>query len=139
MTTLRRITAATAALALAGSGVAAAADAPVVSAQKTSSAKFAPMTIPGTGVKKGDRLPRGAQLVYRDVTLEGKQKVARVVIRAPKGKTIRGLAVRDRDQVGFVVTDEGNYVGRRQVASRAYLNGRAPAGEHTGRVYGLVR
>jgi hypothetical protein len=139
MTITRKITVATVALALAGTGVAAAADAPVVGAQKTSPAKIAPLTIPGTGVKKGSRLPSGARLVYRDVTLEGKQKVARVVIRAPKGKTIRGLAVRDRDQVGFVVTDGGNYVGRKQVASRAFLDRRAPAGEHTGRLYGLVR
>jgi hypothetical protein len=139
MTTIRKITAATAALALAGTGVAAAAGAPVVGAQQTSPATTAPLTIPGTGVKKGDRLPSGARLVYRDVALEGNQKVSRVVIRAPKGKTIRGLAVRSGDQVGFVVTDEGNYVGRKQVASRAYLNGRAPAGEHTGRLYGLVR
>lgn len=138
MTITRKLTAATAALALAGSGVAAAADAPIVGAQKTSPAKTAPMTIPGTGVKKGDRLPRGARLIYRDVTLEGKQTAGRVVLRAPAGKTIRGLAVRDRDQVGFVVTDEGNYVGRRQVASRAFVNPRV-AGEQTGRIYGLVR
>ncbi len=141
MSITHKITAATAtaALALAGSGAATAADAPVVGAQKTSSARTAPLTIPGTGVKKGERLPSGARLVYRDVTLEGKQTVSRVVIRAPKGKTIRGLAVRGADQVGFAVTDRGNYVGRKQVASRAYLNGRAPAGEHTGRLYGLVR
>jgi hypothetical protein len=139
MTTIRKITAATATLALAATAVAAAAGAPVVSAQKTSPARTAPLTIPGTGVKKGMRLPSGARLVYRDVTLEGKQKVSRVVICAPKGKTIRGLAVRSGDRVDFLVTDEGNYVGRRQVVSRAYLYGRPPAGEHTGRLYGLVR
>ncbi len=113
--------------------------APVVGPQKTSPAKTAPLTIPGTGVKKGERLPSGARLIYRDVTLEGKQQASRVVLRAPAGKTIRGLAVREGDQVGFVVTDKGNYVGRKQVASRAYSNPRAGAGEHTGRLYGLVR
>lgn len=138
MTITRKITVATAAIALAGAGVAAAADAPIVGAQKTSPAKIAPTTIPGTGVKKGERLPSGARLVYRDVTLEGKQTASRVVLRAPSGKTIRGLAVRDGDQVGFAVTDRGNYVGRRQVATRAYVNPRA-AGEQTGRIYGLVR
>jgi hypothetical protein len=138
MTITRKLTAATAVLALAGSSVAAAADAPIVGAQKTSSAKTAPTTIPGTGVKKGERLPRGARLVYRDVTLEGKQSVKRLVLRAPSGKTIRGLAVRDGDEVGFAVTDKGSYVGRRQVAVRAFVNPRA-AGEQTGRIYGLVR
>jgi hypothetical protein len=138
MTIPRKIAAATAVLALAGSGVAAAADAPIVGAQKTSPAKTAPLTIPGTGVKQGERLPRGARLVYRDVTLEGKQTAPRVVLRAPAGKTIRGLAVREGDQVGFAVTDKGSYVDRRQVATRAFVNPRAD-GEQTGRIYGLVR
>jgi hypothetical protein len=134
----RRITALTAVAAIAATGVAAAADAPVVGKQQTSPATRAPLTIPGTGVKKGDKLPHGARLVYRDVTLEGKQKIGRLVIRAPKGKTIRGLAVREGSDVDFTVTDHGNYVGRRQVASRAYLYSTEP-GEHTGRLYGLVR
>ena len=138
MSITRKITAATAVLALAGSGVAAAADAPVVGAQQTSSATTAPVTIPGTGVKRGERLPSGARIVYRDVTLEGAQTAGRVVLRAPAGTTIRGLAVRQGDQVGFVVTDGGNYVGRKQVASRAYVNRKA-SGEHTGRLYGLVQ
>jgi hypothetical protein len=81
MTITRKIsTAATVAL-LASAGTAAAADAPVVSSQKTLSAKTAPVTVPGTGIKKGQRLPSGARVVYRDVTLEGRQTV-RLSLRA---------------------------------------------------------
>jgi hypothetical protein len=138
MTITHKLAAATAVLAIAGTGVATAADAPVVGAQKTSPVRIAPLTIPGTGVKKGARLPSGALLVYRDVTLAGRQTVSRIVIRAPKGKTIRGLAVREGEVIGFGVTDKGNYVGRKQVASRAYVV-RHAAGEHTGRLWGLVR
>jgi len=55
------------------SGVAVAAEAPVVSSQKTLAAKTAPVTIAGTKVKKGQRLPVGARIIYREVTLEGRQ------------------------------------------------------------------
>lgn len=137
MTIARKLAAATTVAALAASGVAAAADAPVVSSQKTSSAKTAPLTIPGTGVKKGERLPSGARIVYRDVTLEGKQTV-RLSIKAPAGKRIRGLVPREGSNVGFVVTGTGDYAGRTKVTVRAYTNPKA-TGEVTGRIYGLVR
>jgi hypothetical protein len=135
MTVTRKIsTAATVAL-LAGAGTAAAADAPVVSSQKTLSAKTAPVTIPGTGIKRGQRLPHGARVVYRDVTLEGGQKV-RLSLRAPAGKAIRGLAPAGR--VGFAVLDKGDYAGRKRVSVRAYKDPNV-AGEVTGRIYGLAR
>ena len=137
MTTTRKLAVATAALALAGSGVAAAADAPVVGAQHSSTAKTAPVSIPGTGIKKGDRLPNGARIVFRDVTLEGTQ-TAKVTLRAPAGKTIRGLAPKEGLDIGFVVTTKGDYAGRRSVALRAYKNPKA-GGEVTGRIYGLAR
>ena len=137
MTTTRKLTAATAVLALAGAGVAAAADAPVVGSQHSSTAKTAPVTIPGTGLQKGDRLPRGARIVFRDVTLEGRQ-TAKLTLRAPAGKTIRGLAPKEGMDVGFVVTTKADYVGRRSVALRAYKDPKA-GGEVTGRIYGLVR
>jgi hypothetical protein len=127
-------TAATVAL-LAGAGTAAAAEAPVVSSQKTLGAKTAPVTIAGTAVKKGERLPSGARVVYRDVTLEGRQAV-RLSLRAPAGKTIRGLAPVGR--VGFAVVGKGDYVGRTRVTVRAYKD-RNVAGEVTGRIYGLAR
>jgi hypothetical protein len=137
MTISRRITAATAVLAVAGSGVAAAADAPVVGAQHSSSARTAPQTIPGTGVKKGAKLPSGARIIYRDVTLEAKQKV-KLTLTAAAGKRIRGLVPQEGSNVGFVVTDRGSYVGRKKVTVRAYTNPKA-SGELTGRIYGLVR
>jgi hypothetical protein len=135
MTITRKLsTAATVAL-LAAAGTAAAADAPVVSSQKTLGAKTAPVTIPGTGIKKGQRLRSGARVVYRDVTLEGGQ-TARLSLRAPAGKTIRGLAPAGR--VGFAVVDKGDYVGRQRVTVRAFKDPNL-AGEVTGRIYGLAR
>ncbi len=135
MTITRKIsTAATVAL-LASAGTAAAADAPIVSSQKTLSAKTAPVTVPGTGIKTGQRLPKGARIVYRDVTLEGRQTV-RLSLRAPAGKTIRGLAPAGR--VGFAVVDKGDYTGRTKVSVRAFKD-RNVAGEVTGRIYGLAR
>jgi hypothetical protein len=137
MTTTRKLTAATAALALAGAGVAAAGDAPGVGAPHSSTAKTAPVSIPGTGIKKGDRLPKGARIVFRDVTLQGKQ-TAKLTLRAPAGKTIRALAPKEGIDIGFVVTTKGNYAGRKSVALRAYKNPKA-GGEVTGRIYGLAR
>jgi len=135
MTITRKIsTAATVAL-LAASGVAGAADAPVVSSQKTLTTKTAPVTIAGTGIKKGQRLPSGARIIYREVTLEDRQTV-KLTLRAPAGKTIRGLA--PAGHVGFTVTDKGNYVGRKKVGVRAYTH-RNLDHEVIGTIYGLVR
>ena len=133
----RTIAIATAAAVLGSTGVATAADAPVVSAQKVSTAKTAPLTIPGTGVKKGARLPSGARLVYREVTLEGKQKTL-LTIKAPAGKTLRGLVPVEGSHVGFVVVKPVAYAGKRSVQVRAFGDNRV-AGEVTGRIYALVR
>ena len=137
MTTPRKITAATITALLASAGVATAADAPIVSKQHTSTAKRAPMTIPGSGVQRGERLPSGARLVYRDVTLEDGQ-TARFNIKAPGGKRLRGLATKEGQDVGFMVVDRGSYVGKTKVRVRAYANPNAD-GEVEGRIYGLVR
>jgi hypothetical protein len=136
MTITQKLAAATTVALMAASGVAAAADAPVVSAQKTSPARTAPLTIPGTGVKKGAKLPSGARLIYREVTVQGTQK-ATFTLKAPDGKRIRGLVPSSSD-VGFVVVDKGNYAGRKQVKVRAFANPQAD-GESTGRIYGLAR
>jgi hypothetical protein len=135
MTITRRITTAATVALLASAGTAAAAEAPVVSSQQTLSAKTAPVTIAGTGIKKGQRLPSGARVIYRDVTLEGRQTV-RLSLRAPAGKAIRGLAPAGR--VGFTVVDKGDYAGRKQVRVRAFKDPNL-AGEVTGRIYGLAR
>jgi hypothetical protein len=133
----RTIAIATAVAALGSTGVATAADAPVVSAQKSSVAKTAPLTIAGTGIKKGARLPKGARIVYRDVTLEGTQKVL-LTIKAPKGKTLRGLMPTEGSHVGFVVVKPARYSGKRSVQVRAFGDNKVD-GEVTGRIYALVR
>jgi len=131
-------TIATAAIAaLATAGVATAAETAQISSQHTAKSRFAALTIPGTGVKKGARLPSGARIVYRDVTLEKGQE-PKLSIRAPKGKTVRGLAQAEGKKVGFVVLTKGSYAGHKQVQVRAYVDGKA-AGEQTGRIYALVR
>jgi hypothetical protein len=137
MSTHRKITAATITALLAGAGVATAADAPIVSKQHTSTAKRAPMTIPGSGVQRGERLPSGARLVYRDVTLENDQ-TATFNIKAPDGKRLRALATREGQDVGFMVVDRANYAGKTKVQVRAYANPNAD-GEVEGRIYGLAR
>jgi hypothetical protein len=136
MTITRKLAAATSTALLVTAGVAAAAGAPIVSAQHTSTATKAPITIPGTGIQKGERLPSGARLIYRDVTLEGKQKVT-FTLKAPAGKRLRGLVPGSSD-VGFVVVGKGSYAGHTTVKVRSFGNPRT-AGEVTGRIYGLVR
>jgi hypothetical protein len=133
--TTRLAAVATAAGVLAFAGPATAA-APVVSPQKTANVRIAPITIPGTGVHKGDRLPKRARLVYRDVTLDSGQ-TARLTIRAPKGKRLRGLAPAGTD-VGFTVRRPRDYRGHRVVRLKAFTaNGVAdPA---NGRIYALTR
>jgi len=63
MNRMNTIITTTAVAALASAGIATAAQAPAVSAQHTSKARTAPVTIPGTGVKKGARLPRDRKSV----------------------------------------------------------------------------
>lgn len=137
MTTTRKLTVATITAILASAGVATAADAPIVSKQHTSPAKTAPMEIPGTGLQRGDRLPSGARLVYRNVTLED-DKTVRFNIKAPNGKRLRALATKEGQDVGFMVVDRRNYAGKTKVRVRAYANPNAD-GEVQGRIYGLVR
>lgn len=136
MTITRKLTAATTIAVLAAAGVATAAEAPVVSIQHTSPAKTAPVTIPGTGVHKGDRLPAGARLVYRNVTLEGEQTTT-FAIKAPAGKRLRGLAPKN-DDLGFEVVSRPDYGGRAKVRVRAFVSPKAD-GPVDGRIYGLAR
>jgi hypothetical protein len=121
---------------LVGAGAASAATNPVVSKEMTSSLTRAPLTIPGTGVKKGARLPRGDRLVSRTVRLEKGHRV-RFVMRAPKGKTLRGLAP-SGTAIDFNVVRPLHYVGHRAVTVRASVAPAAKAGRHTGRMWALV-
>ena len=132
----RSLLIATTTAAVLASGGAAAADAPIVSAERTHTGT-SPVTVPGTGVKAGATLPKGARLISRDVTLEGTQ-AARVVLRAPTGKTLRGVGMPEGQKVGFQLVGRSSYVGRRQVTLRATVV-RHATGEVTGRVYALAR
>lgn len=126
----RTIATTAAALTLASTGLATAADAPVVTKQQ-SLAGAAPFTIPGTGVHQGDYMGAKGVLVFKDVTLAGKQEV-RLTLRAPKGKTIRGLGTPQGSGVGFAALDR-DYVGKRHVTVRAY-RATTSAKEVTGRI-----
>ena len=137
MSASRIITTTAAVFALAATGVASAADAPVVSDQEFIAGQ-APLTIPGTGVKQGEWMGAKARLLFRDVTLEGKQQV-RLTLRAPKGRTIRGLAIQEGSHVAFTAADV-TYRGKRSVTVSARIAGRfVDDGETTARVYALAR
>ena len=137
MTITRKIAAVTAVAVLAATGLATAADVPVVSPQKTSASRYAPVVIPGTGIKKGERLPRGAKIVYRDITiLPGQEKT--FVLRAPQGKTMRALAERNHRHVGFRVNNRHSYVGRKHISLTVWGERDMPGEQHE-RVYALVR
>lgn len=130
--TLLTTTALTAVTAVAAS----AADAPLVSEQHFVAGK-APLTIPGTGVGNGEYMGAKAQLVFRDVTLEGDQAV-RVTLSARNGREVRGLAVPEGTKIAFRAIDR-RYVGDRKVAVRATVSRRAGDDEVTGRIYALTR
>jgi hypothetical protein len=135
MTAIRTISVAAATAALAVTGVAGAAEAPVVSKQQFI-AGAAPLTIPGTGIQQGEWMGSKARLLYRDVTVEGRQR-ATVILRAPKGLRIRGLAIQGgpTSQLGFVAVTK-SYPGKRQVVVRAWSRDRDEA---TGRIYALAK
>jgi hypothetical protein len=136
MITTRRVAGACLVASLAMSGVAVAAAPPSVSKERTWTGARAPLTIPGTGVKKDARLPHGNRIVFRTVTLAKGQKVD-LTITAPAAKRLRGLAVAENGRVGFTVVSPRNYVGHRSVKVKAFA---APheTGMHSGRIFALV-
>ena len=127
------LTAVTAVLATAG--VAGAAEAPVVSAQQTIHGT-AVVTVPGTGVKQGEWMGSKAHLVYRDATLAQDQRAV-VTLRAPKGKRIRGLAIRENAKIAVRALDR-EYAGKTKVTVHAVLRPDA-GGQATDRVFALVK
>jgi hypothetical protein len=137
MITTRRVAGVCLVASLAMSGVAVAAAAPSVSKERTWTRAKAPLTVPGTGVKKGARLPRGDRIVFRTVTLAQGQKVD-VKITAPAGKRLRGLAVAENGRVEFTVVSPRHYVGHRSVEVRAFATPHT-TGTHSGRIFALVR
>jgi hypothetical protein len=137
MITTRRVAGACLVASLAMSGVAVAAAAPSVSRERTWTGAKAPLTVPGTGVRRGARLPRGDRIVFRQVTLAKGQEVD-LKIAAPAGKRLRGLAVAEDGRVGFTVVSPRHYVGRRSVEVRAFAAPRT-TGTQSGRIVALVR
>jgi hypothetical protein len=129
------VTIAAATTALGATGVATAADAPVVSKQSWI-AGAALADFPGTGLKKGDWIGSKAVMVYRRVTLERGQSV-RLTLRARKGQRIRALgAVQNRKLSVVALTDD--YAGKRSVTVRARVR-RGVDGEVSERIYALSR
>jgi hypothetical protein len=117
--------------ALAGTAVAAA---PTVGPQTTYKGKKAPVSVPGNHLHRGDRIPKGAVLVLREVqttaTSTGKTKI---VLTLPKGKGITGVAVNEGSKAGINV-QKGRYSGHRRVT--VYAIGRKEAGTTTVYAYG---
>lgn len=136
MRTKSIITTTAAIAALASAGVAGAADAPVVSKQQFI-AGAAPLTIPGTGIQKGEYMGAKSQLVFRDVTLEGDQSV-RVALNGRNGRTIHALAVQQGSKISFQPVDR-SYRGNRRLVVEAQLAPNAGDAEATARVYALTR
>lgn len=135
MSVPRTLSLVTTVAALAATGVAGAAEAPVAGPQHVM-AGAAPLTIPGTGIQRGEWMGSQARLLYRDVTLDPGRRT-RVTLRAPKGLRLRGLAVAEGERIAFAVVDR-RYVGRREVTVRAALS-RSASGAHVGRIYALAR
>ena len=116
-----------------------AAQSPTVSAQRAWTGATAPVTVPGTGLKKGATIPKGARLVYRNVSLSRGQNV-RFTFTATGGRKLRGLVPADggATKVGFAVVRPVRYSGRTQVLVRAFAAPKA-AGRVTGRIYAYTR
>ena len=122
--------------ALAATGIASAAEAPVV-AKQTWTAGYALADFPGTGFEKGEWLGSKAKMVSREVTLEHGQKV-RLTLRALKGQRIRGLGANDGRKLRVVALDR-DYAGKRSVTVRATVAPDAGDGEITERIYALSK
>ena len=135
MNVKRSISTLTAMTALAATGVAGAADAPVVSDQHFT-AGAAPITIPGTGIEQGEWMGSKSVAVHRTVTLEAGQR-ARITLRASNGRKVRGVGLTPTRHIGSRVVGDG-YVGKRQVTVELSARASAPAGEHEVTVYALT-
>jgi hypothetical protein len=132
----KTLIAATAAV-LSSAAVATAAEAPVVSAQHTRSGSTSPVSVPGTGIHAGDKLPAGARLIYRDVTLSRPQQ-PKLTLKAPAGKVLKGLAQGRTAKVGFVLVGPRDYPGHRSVTVKAFAAPKTGGRVH-GRIYALVK
>jgi hypothetical protein len=114
-----------------------ASDAATISAQTPWKGARSPVTVPGTALKKGATIPRGARLVYRDVSLSRGQQ-PRFAFTATDGRKLRGLVPADAQKVGFAVVKPYDYAGKRSVLVRAFAGSKA-GGRLTGRIYAYTR
>jgi hypothetical protein len=86
-----------------------------------------PVTIPGSGVDRGEALSDGQVLVRRRVDVRaGRRRL--VTLRCPGGTTHAGLGVFEGARIGFGVIDPGSYVGRQTVRLRAFAAPGTPRG-----------
>lgn len=102
-----------------------------VGPQKTWTGKTAPVDLPGTGIEQGDRLPKGAVLVYRSIDVPKGEK-RRVKLVVPKSKAI--VTAAQSGAFGSGVVDK-DYVGKRSVTIR--VGGGTKGAE--GRLYAYAR
>jgi len=110
----------------------AAAEAPAVGPQKTWTKKTAPVDIPSTGIRRGDKLPKGSVLVYRTVNVpKGEKRRVRLVV--PEGKKL--VTAAQDGAFGSAVIGQTSYVGKRSVTTRV-AGGRNGA---EGRLYAYAR
>jgi hypothetical protein len=150
MTTTRRITLATAVLAIAGSGAGGAAtgatatttataspNTPLIGPPRILDTHIAPLTIPGTGVHRGARLPSGAELIYRQITIAGGES-GHFTMQAPAGKRFLGAMFTNDPPIDVRIDNRTNYAGHTKVWVSVTIRPRS-AGVATGRLYGLVR
>jgi hypothetical protein len=88
-----------------------------------------PVTIPGSGVQRGDRLARGQVLVRRlTFAVGGRRRI--ITLRCPSGTTHAGLGAFEGGRIAFGVVDRGSYIGHRSVRVRVI----APPGTKRGAV-----
>src|SRR4051794_31319948 len=114
-----------------------AADAPAVSGQTTWASSYSPVTVPGTGLKQHAAIPKGARLVYRNVTISPGQKVT-FRFTATGARKLRGLVPGTGQQVGFAVVKPYYYAGKTSVTVRAFTASKT-GGRVTGRIYAYTR
>lgn len=107
--------------AVAAAAQAGAAQAPDIGAQKTLTAgKVAPVTIPGTGLKKGMKLKAGQKLVFRTVTVhDGGTARFTLSCGAKASSRLKSLGHAEGGKVRFNLDGSADYVGRRSVKLRA--------------------
>lgn len=136
-TTLAAFAFALAGVAVPGSAVAqsvGAAQAPDVGPVKTLTAgKKAPVTIPGTGLKKGMTIKKGTKVVSRAVTVADGETVRFTLSCGKGGSTFMGLGT--GGEAIFNLDQRASYVGRRSVRLKA--DTARATGDSAGVMYGL--